>query len=60
MKPDEYKLIRTNWIDLYVNCGNVCYDAIYIELKILKNKSKHSFERKKSQQIFIEYKHTLR
>ena len=59
-KPDEYKLIRTHWIELYVNCGNVGYNAIYFELEIFQNKFKNLLERKKSQQVVIEYKHTLR
>ena len=58
---DEFKSIGTHWIALYVNGNNL--DATYFNSfgveHILKEK-KILIGNKISQQIFIEYKHTIR
>ena len=55
---DQYKLIKTHWIALYVNDNNV--NNVALELKIFQKKIKKSQETKILQQIFIEHKHTIR
>ena len=52
---EEYKLVGTHWIDLYMNCESECYNAIYFQLQIFQNKLKNSLERKKSYKVFIGY-----
>ena len=55
---DDYKLIKTHLIALYVNVDNVTYfDSAGVEY--IQKKVKKLYVTKTSQQIFIEYKQMI-